>query len=714
MKSKFLTIIALISLVGLIFIYASCDPDKDIIQTTGNITGTVTEDGSTKPIVAADVTVSGHSQSYKTGSDGKYEIINLEEGNYKVTVSKKGYVADSKDLTVKAEQTTHGDFSLERDVPKLKVEPPQLDFANDIDQMTFSITNENYKKEMDWLIEVPKSADWLSVSKKTGTLEKGEEVITVYVDRSLMPNAKNYSANLIVRSTNGGGEAEITVNAEKQGAVLKVEPNSLDFGDNELEKTLLISNSTKIETINFNASANESWITLADNQGTISESETASIKVSVNRLGLAAGNHTGTIVVSSNKNTVTVNISMEVLAKQAPIVTSLQSSEVKDNSIDVSAYISSVGSAAVTEHGFCWGTSPNPTTADNKNNLGGTSTAKNFNSTLSGLTASTQYYIRAYATNEEGTTYSDAVTVTTLAPPTMAVVRTFAAEDVKYNQATCKGSIDDLGDGYVTAYGFCYSKTNPNPSLSDNSMSLGSTTATGEFSGDVTGLQEQTHYFIRAYATNSKGTAYGASVEITTPIAPPLVTAGLLAYYTFDNGNCDDYFGEENYCGILQGTGEAPTFTTDIPGVSGKSMKCTKGKYYYLTMAPDQSVNEYTYAAWVKTKSTGFIYSSDYNRLALYDNKVGYYKEYSSSNYFNIDLATILFDGKWHYVVITRKTNGRKLYIDGRFYKTGHKYSDPGSTATIGSDYMGQMDNLRIYNRALTQEEIKEIYNAKQ
>ncbi len=699
----------------IIFIF-SCKEEP--LETQGSITGTVTEEKSNTPISAAEVTLQGESQTYKTGSDGKFEIKNLEEKNYTVIVTKAGYKTNKKSVTVRAGMITNLDFTLEKDLPVLKVTPEALNFGVDKEKMTFTISNDNPKTELEWLIEKPQSASWMSLSETNGTLATGDKIITITVDRSKMPNAQVYNASIIVKATNGKGSATVSVSAEKQGASMKVEPTSLNFGTNESEKTLLITNATQIGTINYKAKANESWISIENGEGTITESESGSIKISVSRLNLAAGNHNGTIVIESNKNTITVNVSMEVLAKQKPAVSSLQSSEVKYNSIGVSAYISSVGSAAVSSYGFCWSTSPDPTTANNKNNLGGTSTKKSFDATITGLTSKTLYYIRAYATNEEGTAYSDAITVTTLTPPTMAVVRTLTIDEIKYNQVTINGSIDDLGDGYVTAYGFCYSSGNPNPTLSDDILSLGSTTEKGSFNGEITDLEQQTKYFIRAYATNSKGTAYGGTVEVTTPIAPPLVTGGLLAYYTFDNENCDDYFGEENYSGILQGEGTAPTFTTDVPGSNGKSMKCSKGKYYYLTMAPDQSVNDYTYAVWVKTKSTGIIYSQGNNygtpkRLSLYNNKV-YYEDYGDS-YFNIDLSTILFDGKWHHVVITSKNKREfELYIDGRYYKSDNGSVGNKSTASIGKNYMGKMDNLRIYNRALTQEEIKEIYKAKQ
>jgi hypothetical protein len=70
------------------------------------------------------------------------------------------------------------------------------------------------------------------------------------------------------------------------------------------------------------------------------------------------------------------------------------------------------GHAIVTERGVCWSTSANPTISDNRTIDGiGCGT---FTSSLTGLTANTIYYIRAYATNSVGTGYGNEVSFTTL------------------------------------------------------------------------------------------------------------------------------------------------------------------------------------------------------------------------------------------------------------------------------------------------------------
>lgn len=74
--------------------------------------------------------------------------------------------------------------------------------------------------------------------------------------------------------------------------------------------------------------------------------------------------------------------------------------------------ITSDGGSAITSRGVCWSTSQAPTVDDSKTEDGPGSGI--FSSTLTGLSPETPYYVRAYATNSEGTTYGDEVSFTTV------------------------------------------------------------------------------------------------------------------------------------------------------------------------------------------------------------------------------------------------------------------------------------------------------------
>lgn len=74
--------------------------------------------------------------------------------------------------------------------------------------------------------------------------------------------------------------------------------------------------------------------------------------------------------------------------------------------------VSADGGASITARGVVWGTAANPTIALATKTTDGTGTGS-FNSNITGLSAGTTYYVRAYATNSEGTTYGSQVTFTT-------------------------------------------------------------------------------------------------------------------------------------------------------------------------------------------------------------------------------------------------------------------------------------------------------------
>ena len=86
-------------------------------------------------------------------------------------------------------------------------------------------------------------------------------------------------------------------------------------------------------------------------------------------------------------------------------------SEITDTTAQCGGTISSDGGATVTARGVCWSMGENPTVADDTTNDG--KGAGSFTSYVTGLTASTTYYLRAYATNSAGTGYGSTISFTT-------------------------------------------------------------------------------------------------------------------------------------------------------------------------------------------------------------------------------------------------------------------------------------------------------------
>ena len=194
-----------------------------------------------------------------------------------------------------------------------------------------------------------------------------------------------------------------------------------------------------------------------------------------------------------------------------PAVTTMQVSDVTTTSAKCGGEVTSEGNGTVTARGVCWSVSPNPTIEDNKTNDG--SGTGSFASQIPDLVPNTQYYVRAYATNEVGTAYGDEISFTTLLEKLLPTVTTSDVTDITSNSATCGGNVISDGNGTVTARGICWS-ISQNPTIEDNKTNDGS--GTGSFASNLSNLVPQTTYYVRAYATNEAGTVYGEVRSFTT------------------------------------------------------------------------------------------------------------------------------------------------------------------------------------------------------
>lgn len=93
------------------------------------------------------------------------------------------------------------------------------------------------------------------------------------------------------------------------------------------------------------------------------------------------------------------------------------------------------------------------------------------------------------------------------------VVITAEVTDIAVTTAISGGTVSDDGGSLINARGVCWS-TSPNPTIKDSKTNDG--TGAGSFTSAITGLVPDTDYFVRAYASNKKGTAYGSIMTFRT------------------------------------------------------------------------------------------------------------------------------------------------------------------------------------------------------
>ncbi|MEA5111941.1 MAG: hypothetical protein VB072_16035, partial [Lentimicrobium sp.] len=180
----------------------------------------------------------------------------------------------------------------------------------------------------------------------------------------------------------------------------------------------------------------------------------------------------------------------------------------------------------ITNHGFYWSTIPDPDLNSSLVELGRRNKFGSFNTRLSDLDENKKYYVRAFANIPGGTILGPSTEFTTLERGP-AVVKIDSLSSIMGNSASCFSSVLSDGGYDVTARGVCWS-TSQNPTITNSHTIDGS--GSGAYSSNITGLTASTTYYVRAYATNISGTAYGNQISFTTSAAvtlPSLTTAGI-------------------------------------------------------------------------------------------------------------------------------------------------------------------------------------------
>ena len=138
----------------------------------------------------------------------------------------------------------------------------------------------------------------------------------------------------------------------------------------------------------------------------------------------------------------------------------------------------------------------------------------------------------------------DSITYTIPNPGNLATISTLPIGNITSTSATSGGNITNNGGSLITQRGVCYS-TSPSPTTANTTIISGS--GTGSFTSNLTSLTASTTYYVRAYATNSAGTAYGNEVSFIT-------TAGGGGIVT--NPGAGVTFNGYTYASIVLGNGQ--------------------------------------------------------------------------------------------------------------------------------------------------------------
>lgn len=241
----------------------------------------------------------------------------------------------------------------------------------------------------------------------------------------------------------------------------------------------------------------------------------------------------------------------------APVVSTKVVTAVGMSSVTTGGNVTSEGSASVTGRGVCWSTSQRPTIADSKSEDG--AGLGDFTSTINNLQPGTRYFARAYATNSHGTSYGAQVSFRTTFSDASPTVTTTDVSSITAGRAVSGGEVASAGGAAVFARGVCWSTSNP-PTIENRRTRDGR--GPGSFASHITGLNENTTYYVRAYAVNVLGVAYGDTVEFTTT-ARPSITGFSPSAGTEGDSITITGAGFENVTQVFFGGTAAQSFTVE-------------------------------------------------------------------------------------------------------------------------------------------------------
>ena len=315
----------------------------------------------------------------------------------------------------------------------------------------------------------------------------------------------------------------------------------------------------------------------------------------------------------------------------APVVKTAEVTDIKLFSAVCGGEVVSNGDAVVVARGVCWNTSGTPTVSDTYT-MDGTNIGS-FVSSMKNLEHNTTYYVRAYATNANGiTAYGEEKSFTTLEKLLPTVTTATEVTDITVSSAKCGGEVTFNGNITVTARGVCWS-TSQNPTIEDNKTTNGS--GVGSYTSNMTNLEHNTTYYVRAYATNEVGTFYGEEVTFTTlekllPVVTTTEVTGITCFTAVSGG-------EVTFDGNVEVTARGICWsTTQTPTIEDNKTNNGSGVGTYTYKMTNLELNTKYYVRAYATNEVGTFYGEEvsFTTLAAYSPATG-----TSNGYGYVDLG---------------------------------------------------------------------------
>lgn len=502
-------------LLPLLCILLNTGCSKDEPDITGDIWGVVRDADGGKEIEGALVTLSPTGETDHTNSKGMYSFNDVKAGNYEILVQCVNYVSGKQSISVEVGKATEVNFSLQHAKALLEVQPTELTFTGDDDKGSIEIHNKG-NAEMTW--EVHSEIEWLKYSPATGNIKAGKNAtLNLTVDRSGLGGGHHSQTFTI--STNGGGNSTIRVNLSIPVADISATPENLNFDNSSSVADLELKNIGDA-ALSYTLEPSNTWIRVSKNKGTLNPNTTENVIVTVDRTGMSGGDYEGHIMLTADGRSRKIPVWMKIPSSEDPKLHIYDVTDITHDKAVFKASITSTGASPITQHGFCWSTSENPKLENAQySSQGDRPNAADFSHEAKSLKSATQYYVRAYAKNENDVFYSPQESFVTEGIPSAPTVKTLEVTNIEPYQADAIGEITEMGNVTpILEYGHVWSTRN-NPTLNDEKTEKGEKWGTGQFTSVLKNLKPRVTYYVRAYAINAEGTSYGEVVSFITNYA---------------------------------------------------------------------------------------------------------------------------------------------------------------------------------------------------
>ncbi len=218
--------------------------------------------------------------------------------------------------------------------------------------------------------------------------------------------------------------------------------------------------------------------------------------------------------------------------KGEPTVTTDMVSDISSDSAICSGKFLNYGTGGILDKGICWALYPTvprvgaSSTTSNNHLLPNADTSA-ITCALFGLMPETTYNVCTYASTAYGTQYGYGATLKfSTNKAGTPIVNTIEIINIDTAKATGNAIITKHGNSTPTNAGFCWSKTNSLPTISDSNVT--NVYVNDSFTGSLTNLSPSTLYYVRAFAKNNEGTSYGNIITFYTnglPITSNIIIA---------------------------------------------------------------------------------------------------------------------------------------------------------------------------------------------